>query len=277
VNWYDPTQRIYILTTTIDPGKGYWLPSLSAGTLTLNEAPLVKAVAGPQETLPLASVRIAQGSSSKTLEFGFAANATDGFDRSLDKPVPPSSPYGQGLEAYFLSGDALFNHCSRDVRQAGTTARWMLEVANQAGLTLEWDVSAISSDLDVVLMANGKIIDMRSTRSLVLDRGGRFEISAGKGLIVPSDFSLSQNYPNPFNPETEIQYGLPQAAKTTMTVYNVLGQTVKVLVDEYQQAGTYTVQWNGLDNNGEQVATGIYFCKLEAGHFTTTMKMVLMK
>jgi hypothetical protein len=93
----------------------------------------------------------------------------------------------------------------------------------------------------------------------------------------PRDFVLLQNYPNPFNPETEISYSLPEAAQVRLTVYNVLGRRVRTLVDEYQTEGQKSVHWDGKDDSGSNVASGIYFYRLHAAEYTETKKMVLMR
>jgi 5'-nucleotidase/UDP-sugar diphosphatase len=97
------------------------------------------------------------------------------------------------------------------------------------------------------------------------------------GENLPQAFELHQNYPNPFNPETQISYSLPEDAKVKLTIYNVLGQRVLVLVDGYQSAGMQTVIWDGRSENGEKVSSGIYFYKLQAGEIVQTKKMSLMK
>ncbi|MBN1212567.1 MAG: VCBS repeat-containing protein [candidate division Zixibacteria bacterium] len=96
-------------------------------------------------------------------------------------------------------------------------------------------------------------------------------------LGLPSQFNLRQNYPNPFNPETIIEYRLQKRTQVKLTVYNVLGQPVKTLVDEMQSAGNYRAFWNGTDQNNRSVATGVYFYRLRAGDFTEAKKMVLLK
>jgi len=93
----------------------------------------------------------------------------------------------------------------------------------------------------------------------------------------PTVYALHQNYPNPFNPETRITFALPKAGKVTLAVYNVLGQKVKTLFDANASAGTHVYTWKGLDNNGRQVATGVYFYRIVAGDFTSIKKMVLVK
>jgi 5'-nucleotidase/UDP-sugar diphosphatase len=97
------------------------------------------------------------------------------------------------------------------------------------------------------------------------------------GVSQPEDFQLLQNYPNPFNPQTDISYSLPENSHVKLTVYNLLGQTVKTLVDEYQSAGSKEVTWDGRNERGESVASGIYLYRLEAGKYTETKKMSLLK
>jgi hypothetical protein len=94
---------------------------------------------------------------------------------------------------------------------------------------------------------------------------------------VPGQFFISQNYPNPFNPATTISYGLPHDAEVRIEIYNVLGQKVRTLANDHQTAGYRTVIWDGNDDSGNQVSTGIYFYRLEAGDFHASRKMLLIK
>jgi hypothetical protein len=94
---------------------------------------------------------------------------------------------------------------------------------------------------------------------------------------LPAEFSLSNNYPNPFNPETRIGYFIPKACQVKLEVFNILGQRVRMLVDENQTAGKREITWDGKDENGNEVASGVYFYRLQAGDFTQTKKMVLIR
>jgi hypothetical protein len=94
---------------------------------------------------------------------------------------------------------------------------------------------------------------------------------------TPQSFSLSQNYPNPFNPQTTISYCLPQDAHVTLVIYNILGQKVRTLVDKHQSTGVRTVNWDGKDEDGNQVSSGVYFYRLDSEQFTEIKKMLLMK
>lgn len=91
------------------------------------------------------------------------------------------------------------------------------------------------------------------------------------------DFSISQNYPNPFNPTTTINYSVPGASNVKITVYDINGQTVKHLINEFKSSGNYSVYWDGLDDSGSKVSSGAYFYQLQIGNLVQTKKMILLK
>ena len=99
---------------------------------------------------------------------------------------------------------------------------------------------------------------------------------------VPGSFDLSQNYPNPFNPTTRIEYSLPEQADVTLRIFDVLGREVSTLFAGPQDAGYYTAEWDGRSGSGAQIASGVYFYRLDASSasgqtFTSLKKMVFMK
>lgn len=94
---------------------------------------------------------------------------------------------------------------------------------------------------------------------------------------VPREYSLSQNYPNPFNANTQIRFALPKAGHATLEIYNTLGQKAITLVDGYLAAGVKIVSWDGRDNRGAAVPSGIYFYRLHSQDFVQTKKMLLIK
>ena len=94
---------------------------------------------------------------------------------------------------------------------------------------------------------------------------------------LPTQFSLAQNYPNPINPTTRISFDLPEQAHATMVIYNLLGQQVKVLANDFMNAGRHLIDWNGLDTHGNSVASGVYFYELRAGNFVSKKKMLLLR
>jgi hypothetical protein len=98
-----------------------------------------------------------------------------------------------------------------------------------------------------------------------------------EGGITPKDFELYQSYPNPFNNQTIIKYDLLKSCQVSLTIYNILGQKVKTLVEGYQVTGSKVVNWDGKDEKGKDLASGIYFYQLKAGEATQTKRMTLLK
>jgi len=94
---------------------------------------------------------------------------------------------------------------------------------------------------------------------------------------MPETFDLLQNYPNPFNPETTIQYQLPKTARVKLVIYDLLGRLVVTLVDEVRPAGAYSVKWNGKDDLGTNLASGLYLYKLETREFVKVRKFLLVR
>jgi uncharacterized repeat protein (TIGR02543 family) len=94
---------------------------------------------------------------------------------------------------------------------------------------------------------------------------------------TPLAFQLLQNYPNPFNPETTIKYTLPIQTHVDMIVFSIAGKKVKTLVNSNVDAGVYHIKWNGCDGSGNPVSAGIYLCRIQAGKYTHTIHMLLLK
>jgi hypothetical protein len=94
---------------------------------------------------------------------------------------------------------------------------------------------------------------------------------------LPTEYQLHQNYPNPFNPTTTISYTLPEESNVSLAVFDIQGREIITLHEAEKAPGSYEVVWNGLDQSGHAVSTGVYFCRLEAGSFTETIKMVYLR
>jgi hypothetical protein len=102
-------------------------------------------------------------------------------------------------------------------------------------------------------------------------------IDEEQDVTLPKSFELYQNYPNPFNPTTVIEYDLPKDCKVQIVIYNMLGQKVRILIDQYETKGRKKVLWDSKDDQDNQLASGIYFYRLQAGDYTETKQMVLLK
>lgn len=150
----------------------------------------------------------------------------------------------------------------------GTLATLLDDIGLEIGGSMDMYARVISSD--------GSDQTEGPTREIVMKRG---QITAveNQNSRLPKEFTLLDNYPNPFNPTTTIPYNLPKRSDVTLTIYDMLGRKVATLVNKTQSAGHYTVQWNGLNDRGLPVSTGIYFYKIRADQFTNVKKMVFMK
>jgi hypothetical protein len=147
------------------------------------------------------------------------------------------------------------------------------------GLQYEWNV--VDGVTKIAMASAEPVVDAAIT--VTIDSGESLELYGAvneipfavrteKVPVIPAEFSLAQNYPNPFNPETTIEFGMPEDAQVKVTVFNVLGQVVTALVDSEMPAGYHVVTWNASD-----MASGVYFYRIQAGDYTATKRMVLMK
>ncbi len=128
------------------------------------------------------------------------------------------------------------------------------------------------------IIAGNELSELQSTVVAVREQLDSI-LTSGEtpGSPKPTTFRLEQNFPNPFNPATKIEYALEAPGKVTLTIYNVLGQRVRELVNLHQEADTYTVRWNSADDDGNLVASGMYFYQLKRGENTLSRKMLLLK
>ena len=136
--------------------------------------------------------------------------------------------------------------------------------------TIIWRPGANLSDGDFVAVKNQTLTVYRLGISTDVPDNGHV-------ISPPQQFTLSNPHPNPFNSSCVIEYSLPHRARTAITIYNILGQEITTLVDETKPAGDHTVYWNGTDESGKTVASGIYLYTMTAGEFVASRKLVLMK
>jgi hypothetical protein len=102
-------------------------------------------------------------------------------------------------------------------------------------------------------------------------------VEGEEGSLTPKSFELNQNYPNPFNNQTVIKFNLRRPAEVSLAIYNILGQKVRTLVEGRSNAGSQTFGWDGKDEKGNDLSSGIYFYQLKAGELTETKRLVLLK
>jgi len=149
-----------------------------------------------------------------------------------------------------------------------------------------WD-PAVHNPIDTFSLPSGKSLSYTDTSASPqditphYDPPGNLDVkddpSSGVVGIIPKTFSLSQNFPNPFNTETVITFSLSRSGNVKIEIFNILGQKVRDLVDEELSAGYKQVVWDGRDNAGKTVASGVYLYQLKAGGFTEAKRMILLK
>ena len=128
----------------------------------------------------------------------------------------------------------------------------------------------------VLASDEGKEYELNGSGEIVVN-GDVTGFTLKKAPEIPLTYSISQNYPNPFNPVTTLKYDLPEQSMVVMTVYDLMGREVTILVNQVQKAGYHTIRWNGTDQSGQVVSAGLYIYRITANDFTSTKKMLLLK
>ncbi len=132
----------------------------------------------------------------------------------------------------------------------------------------------LSNDIGAVTYVDRKLLVASDTGFNVMD----FNPAATDDTLIPALEKVSiTNYPNPFNPETKISYNIPTSGYTEVTIFNIKGQIVQKLVNEYKSSGIHTINWNGKNANNQNVSSGLYFCKIAHAEGSDITKMSLLK
>jgi len=208
-------------------------------------------------------------------------------DSSLTKPNARPRAFGDGAGGVLISWEYEFSPTDHDV--------WVQHIASDG--VAQWMSNGFVGQVVSEGLHEEKHPTMASDGSggayIVWEdnRSGNWDIYGDRvdatGTLVgiedeaisalPTSYMLEQNYPNPFNPTTEIRFATPRAGEITLTVHNMLGQTVQTLVSGSVEAGNHIVSWNGKNNLGEAVASGVYLYRLTAGNEVSAKKMMLIR
>ena len=137
-------------------------------------------------------------------------------------------------------------------------------------------VKGTQTTVILVMPRNGVLFEVDS-EEFSIESVSAYNSSREANSVIADHFALMDAYPNPFNPSTTIKYQLPAAGEVKLVIYNLLGQEVRTLVQESMDAGFHSVVWDGMDEAGKQVASGIYIYRLSATDFNQTRRMMLLK
>jgi hypothetical protein len=269
----------YVNSTTLDPGKGYWVRTLQSGTVRL-VAGAAKS-ASPERFAADGFTSIRFSSQDAVLgELLFAGTLPD--SRNLHSfEMPPLPPDGV-FDARFEQGLSLLNQDSGVIvlQQNGQPLTIQIGVAPTVSSTYNaGPVGKPASQylvrefIDSIVLAEHELSDGSEFRLRpAANRLSVTRLADSSDTDMPTEFALEQNFPNPFNPSTTIRYALPEAAQVRLEVFTVAGQRVAVLASGEQRAGWHTASFDG-----SALASGVYIYRLQAGGFVQTRKLMLIK
>ncbi len=239
------------------PGSAYWVRTTGPGTITLNGDISVGKDRFVNRMTEANTIKL----NDQTLFFGVSIPEEEKLSYSLP-PVPPAGAF----DVRFM-GDWKFCEDYGELNIL-MSDKPVLHVYFNIKDETKWLLSNEKEDIKFMLSGTGQIDFPGNFSSLILEK---------MGGILPNTFALNQNYPNPFNSVTQITYSIPQQSYISLEIFDLTGAHVKTLVDEKQNSGLQTVQWDGTDKNGELVGTGVYFYQINSNIFSQTRKMVLIK
>tara|TARA_B100000886_G_scaffold179296_1_gene122895 strand:+ start:1051 stop:2868 length:1818 start_codon:yes stop_codon:yes gene_type:complete len=222
--------------------------------------------------------------------------AFDDIDNS-DTPMLPKIEKGINA-ALFLNGKESKKYSS-DFRSIDEiNGVWDLQILSEKNVNnielIAKDIISLPDGVSIAILDVQRRIVFTNifSRKIIFDKIGgleyEFKVVVGesgyvdqmiKDLLefIPNNFSLSKNYPNPFNPVTNLDFSIPKRSNVTLRVFNMMGQEVITLINEKKSYGNYSIAWNGLDNEGLNVASGVYFAELRTRNARSITKMLLLK
>ncbi len=267
----------YFAATTLQQGFAYWVNASDAGaiTITCNVTALPKTA--PAKPHQIAGIDLAD---APRLEFRDATGGVQtlyyniALGKDIDRRVfrlPPVPPFGFDVR---FAGDMRVSEEPEALillQSGGYPLRITahhLPAENGASRVLE--ALADGEVLATHALREGQPVEISDARVTALRLGRQ---QAG----VPAAFAVAQNYPNPFNPATEIRYALPEPAKVKLIIYNALGQKVRTLIAATRPAGWHTATWDGTNDAGQPVSSGIYLYRLSTPAHSAVQKMILLR
>jgi len=252
----------YFTPDSFQVGQGYWILASGEGHVEVEgDSTATKSLPIPE---PSWVFEMQLGDKSYTIGLDDRASVgIDGFDRA----IPPLNPDGGERFGGIIEGYRL----SRDVRP-GERAEFEIDAE---GILLHWNAGEIPDGIELVLINAGRAISMSEKDEAVLEPGAKIIVERR----LPFSPELYSAVPNPFNATVEIGFALPEESDIDLTVFDVLGKSVDRLAAGEFSAGTHTIIWDGTDDKGRQMSSGIYFYRLsvlKTGE-TLTGRMVLLK
>lgn len=208
------------------------------------------------------------GSSISSPAAKYLVKHVDGIDTVIVNQNSIANGGNVGASGRVFLGRYTFLRGGQDSPGSGTIFG-SVELQNDTALVSQFYADSLQNTARVdsfVLRADALILEEAGVSGITTDP-----------FVVPSEFELSQNYPNPFNPTTQIRFALPLESDVELKIYDILGREVATLVKGVHKPGSYTIEWNGRNNYGVHVASGMYIYRITAGNFVQTKKMMMLK
>lgn len=266
----------YVPSDTIKPGAGYWLKTSSTGQIGLGSpAPARMLPKLPDlSRFPALQVRDSHSAASPGLNLYFDTSLPDPAQREYFA-LPPTPPAG-AFDARFADGYRLAEGNQALILLQSSHYPLVFRVANLPAESAtggeRWMLEEIAAGESIA----GHLLSAEQAIVIHDPRVAAVKLSKESGGI-PGGFTLEQNYPNPFNPETAIRFALPQPDRVSLTVYNLLGEKIRILVNSQLSAGVHQMAWDGRDEAGREVSSGVYFYRLETDGYSKSLKMLLLR
>lgn len=278
------------------PFSGYAVYNRTTSDISVKEV-LSWNIVSTKPAVSFPSIRIKCRAGNYEDNYNFAGtndNAADEFDR-YDEAEPPG--FGKYLSLFFSDESAPHMRLSSDIKTPSADGHvWNMCVENltdERWITLLWEHHGMPGNVSIMLIdiTRSVFIDLEGSDesySFTNEKENIFKVVVGSTAYVqmktdeirktlPDRFLLYQNYPNPFNPNTFIPFDLSQGSHVRLRIFNILGQEIRTLKNEFLQTGSYEIPWDGKDERGFSVASGIYIYRFETGKFIQNRKMLLIK
>jgi hypothetical protein len=249
----------YNLTDSLKAGEGYWIRANAAGSITIGAEGKSMAKSSLPELAQYPTLTFENGQGLRQ-SLSFAVELPKEINL-LSYSLPPVAPKAV-LDVRF-DGDLSILSASE--------GRFTLSSESAVNLT----TSNLPADKSYQIenLQTGEIHPLENSQ-ISLSKGS-YQLS--ETIALPMEFIVEPNYPNPFNPVTNIRYGLPEASQVSIQIFNVQGQLVRTLFSAEQPAGYHTIQWNGRNDFGSQLGSGVYFYRVQSGKDKMIKKMLLVK
>jgi protocatechuate 3,4-dioxygenase beta subunit len=307
----------YPITFTAQDNKGATTTRvLTLVILNKNRLPVIVAFSPPEKQLSLEQGQTRRFSISARdpdgdpLHFLWKVNGTTaGYDTTYLLVAAQWFPGHYAVTAYvFDDSDTTSESWSVDIRTAVELVAFSAQVVPYQGVTISWKTAYEVGNVGFQILRsvtvagpyealNSELVPPRPDRTYSfadvtakvgqtyhyrladVDAMGRTTLHPPLTVVVPvpAQYKLCQNFPNPFNPVTTLRYELPKCEAVRLLVFDVMGRVVRTLVDRQQEPGYHTVTWDGRNEVGQSVGSGVYYVRLEAGDFRAVVKMALVR